>query len=254
MKVAIYGRVSTSDGRQSTDNQLITLREFCDKQAWTVSTEYVDEASGSRSDRPQFQKMFSDASRHRFDMLLFFSLDRLSREGVLQTLTYLNRLTEYGIAWRSYTEQYLDSTGIFKDAVIGILAAIAKQEKVRISERTKAGLERARRRGSAIGRPRVSVDTAQLQELRREGLSWMTIQSEYGIKRSTAQRALANARQHSKPERKDKMLNQKPNSDSTRHLPDDRVPCDAIVFNQHPLTTQEEFRQMYCRPEEGREQ
>jgi DNA invertase Pin-like site-specific DNA recombinase len=62
--------------------------------------------------------MFQDASQRRFDVLLFWTLDRLSRDGVLETLQHLQRLTSYGIAWRSFTEQYLDSTGIFREAVI----------------------------------------------------------------------------------------------------------------------------------------
>jgi DNA invertase Pin-like site-specific DNA recombinase len=69
-------------------------------------------------------------------------LDRLSREGTVETLNHLQRLTGYGVHYRSYTEQYLDSTGIFKEAVIGILAAVAKQERVRLSQRTVAGLEK----------------------------------------------------------------------------------------------------------------
>jgi DNA invertase Pin-like site-specific DNA recombinase len=101
--------------------------------------------------------MFEDASKRRFDILLFWSLDRLSREGVLETLQYLNRLSSYGIQWRSFTEQYLDSTGMFRDAVISILAVIAKQEKTRISERTKAGLERARAKGKLLGRRKADV-------------------------------------------------------------------------------------------------
>ncbi|HEY4053386.1 MAG TPA: hypothetical protein VGL74_06580 [Terriglobales bacterium] len=57
---------------------------------------------------------------------------------------------------RSYTEQYLDSTGIFKDAVISIIATIAKQENIRRSERIMAGLARAKRNGSRLERPLVS--------------------------------------------------------------------------------------------------
>src|SRR5579863_7941303 len=143
MKTAIYARVSTKDGRQDTENQLRQLRAFAATQGWTVVHEYVDRASGRRGDREQFQKMFAAASRREFDVLLFWSLDRLSREGTVQTLNHLERLTNYGLNYRSYTEQYLDSTGIFKEAVIGILAAVAKQEQVRISERVMAGLERA---------------------------------------------------------------------------------------------------------------
>ena len=65
-----------------------------------------------------------------------------SREGVRETLNHLERLASYGVEYRSFTEQYLDSCGIFKDAVLGISATIAKQERVRLSERTLAGLER----------------------------------------------------------------------------------------------------------------
>jgi DNA invertase Pin-like site-specific DNA recombinase len=126
MRTAIYARVSTRDGRQDTENQLRQLRDFAVTQGWTVVHEYVDRASGKRSDREEFTKMFTAASRREFDCLLFWSLDRLSREGTVETLNHLRRLTSYGVNYRSFTEQYLDSTGIFKEAVIGILAAVAK--------------------------------------------------------------------------------------------------------------------------------
>jgi len=135
--------------------------------------------------------MFDDASQRRFDILLFWSLDRLSREGVLETLQHLQRLTSYGIAWRSFTEQYLDSSGIFRDAVIGILAVIAKQERIRRSERTIAGLQKARRQGRILGRPRVAVDRDLIMQLRAEGRSWGEIEKETGVARSTAQRVVA---------------------------------------------------------------
>jgi DNA invertase Pin-like site-specific DNA recombinase len=90
MKAAIYARVSTKD--QDNENQLIQLRQFAVSQGWELTREYCDEVSGSTSQRPQFLRMFEDASRHKFEVLLFWSLDRLSREGVLETLQHLNRL------------------------------------------------------------------------------------------------------------------------------------------------------------------
>ena len=197
MRAALYSRVSTDSKnkakRQETENQLFQLRAFAATQGWTITAEYVDRKTGGTADREQFQQMFDAASRREFDVLLFWSLDRLSREGVLETLQHLQRLTGYGIAWRSFTEQYLDSTGIFRDAVIGILTAIAKQEKVRISERTRAGLERARGEGVVLGRPRVAVNAAEIRELRQRGLSWVAISREVGIARTTCQRAVAQA-------------------------------------------------------------
>ena len=113
MNAAIYARVSTKDGRQDVENQLRQLREYALTQQWTVVHEYIDYASGKRNDREQLGQMLTDASRREFDVLLFWSLDRLSREGVVETLNYLQRLSGYGVHYRSYTEQYLDSTGIF---------------------------------------------------------------------------------------------------------------------------------------------
>jgi len=175
MRAAIYARVSTKDGRQDTENQLLQLRTFADTQGWIVVCEYVDRTSGKRGDREQFQLMIESASRREFDCLLFWSLDRLSREGTVETLNHLQRLTSYGVNYRSFTEQYLDSTGLFKEAVIGILAAVAKQERVRLSERTIAGLQRAKDQGRVGGRPKAEDADPKLvtkiERLRAQGQS-----------------------------------------------------------------------------------
>jgi hypothetical protein len=60
-KVALYARVSTKDGRQDTENQLIALRDYCAKQGWKTTGEYVDHETGGTSKRQHFQKMFADA-------------------------------------------------------------------------------------------------------------------------------------------------------------------------------------------------
>jgi predicted site-specific integrase-resolvase len=73
-KVALYARVSTKDGRQDTENQLIALREYCDKQGWEIEGEYVDHETGGHSRRPHFQSMFTDARARKFDLVLFWSL------------------------------------------------------------------------------------------------------------------------------------------------------------------------------------
>ncbi len=189
MRIAIYGRVSTKDRGQEVENQLAQLRDFAVKQGWTVTREYTDHETGSRGDRAEFKQMFQDASQRRFDLVLFWSLDRLSREGVLQTLNYLNRLTGHGVGYRSFTEQYFDSCGIFKDAVIAIMATVAKQERLRISERTKAGLENARRKGIPLGRRRVRVDVVRLKQLLADGRSYEQIARELKCGVGTAFRA-----------------------------------------------------------------
>lgn len=188
MRCAIYARVSTKDKGQDPLNQLGQLREYCQRQGWEVVHEYVDLCTGKTAQRPEFQAMFDAAYRREFDCVLFWSLDRFSREGVLETLQHLQRLTSFNVAFKSFTEQYLDGTGMFRDAVISILAAIAKQERVRISERTLAGLERARAKGRIGGRPRIKrerdKDAKRIRQLRDEGQSYSDIADELGRSRS----------------------------------------------------------------------
>jgi DNA invertase Pin-like site-specific DNA recombinase len=93
----------------------------------------------------------------RSDVLLFWALDRLTREGTLATLQYLERLTSYQVGYKSFTEPYLDSCGTFKDVVISLLATMAKQERIRMSERVNAGLALARRQGKRLGRLRCAA-------------------------------------------------------------------------------------------------
>jgi len=191
MKIAIYARVSTE--KQDNENQLVQLREFAAKQGWNVIAEYVDRESGAKSDRVEFQRMFADASKRKFDLVLFWALDRLSREGVLQTLQHLNRLENHGVGFRSFTEQYFDSCGIFREAVISIMATLAKQERVRRSERTKAGLAMARSKGKKLGRPQLRANVAEISRLKAQGLSLRAIARQLGIGDGSVRRLLASA-------------------------------------------------------------
>ena len=190
MKIALYGRVSTKDKGQETENQMLQLREFAIKQGWEVVHEYVDRVSGKNSNRAEFQRMFEDAGQRRFDLVLFWSLDRFSREGALETLKHLERLTAAGVGWRSFTEQYLDSCGVFKDAVLAILAVIAKQERLRLSERTVAGLERARKAGRIGGNRALVCDRERVWRLSDAGHSMREVGAQVGISAASVMRVL----------------------------------------------------------------
>jgi DNA invertase Pin-like site-specific DNA recombinase len=190
-RVALYGRCSTD--RQEVENQLVQLREFAAKQGWQVVAEYVDYESGGKGDRAQFQQLFVDASKRRFDLVLFWALDRLSREGVYQTLQHLNRLESYGVGFRSFTEPFFDSCGIFRDAVISILATLAKQERIKRSERTRAALARLKAAGKRLGPPcRLNGEhRAMVERLRAGGLSFRQIGRQLGISDHSARRLAA---------------------------------------------------------------
>jgi len=193
MRIAIYARVSTD--KQDNDNQLIQLREFSAKQGCQIVAEYVDIVSGSgKKERPQFKRMMLEASQPQFDLLLFWKLDRLSREGTRKTLVYLTQLDGWNVAWRSFMEPYFDSCGIMKDVVLAIMATLAEQERISISERTKAGLVRARRAGKRVGRPVVAVDLAKVEKLHHEGLGLRAIALRMGVCVNSIQRARGKVR------------------------------------------------------------
>lgn len=184
MKVGIYTRVSkdTSDNT----NQLLILREYCQKMNYEIFAEYVDIISGGSPNRPEFNHMMQDASKRKFDMLLFFALDRFTREGTRKTIQYLQMLDDYGVAYKSYTEQYIDSSGIFKDVIISLLSTLAFQEKIRISERVRAGLAKSRQQGRIGGRPTLdSYKIEKIKKMKTAGRSIMAISKELKISRGS---------------------------------------------------------------------
>ena len=184
--VALYARVSTKDKGQSTENQLPELRRFAQAHGYTVYKEYVEQESGGTGKRSEFQALFTYAHQRRFDLVLFRNLDHFSREGALPTLQYLNQLQGWGVGYKSLTEQYLDSVRLFQEAIISLLATLAKQERVRLSERTKAGMARRRAEGAQMGPPAKSaIVVEQIQQLKYSGLSNYAVAKQLGISAST---------------------------------------------------------------------
>lgn len=183
-RCALYGRVST--GKQENENQLHQLREFAAKEGWQIVDEYVDTVTGSgKEKRPAFDRMMLAASQHRFDVLLFWKLDRLSREGVRRTIEYLTKLDAYGVRWRSFQEPYFDSCGFMRDAVISIMAALAQQERINISERTKAGLARAKRKGVVLGAARHDIDVHDVRKRQKAGEGLRAIAAQLRVSPAT---------------------------------------------------------------------
>jgi DNA invertase Pin-like site-specific DNA recombinase len=183
-------RTSTRDGRQDVTNQLRELRRFARVQGWKITAEYVDRVSGTLSPdgRPALAEMLAAATQGKFDVLLFWSLDRLSREGALETLKYLASLQQYGVRYRSYTQPFFDTAGPFRDALIAILAALASTEQALIRDRVRAGISRAKARGVKFGRPRTVVDSSKLAERQARGDSYRKIAAAAGVSVATAYR------------------------------------------------------------------
>jgi DNA invertase Pin-like site-specific DNA recombinase len=178
-RVAIYARVSTDDKGQDPENQLRQLRAWCERMGYPVAREYVEHENGGKGIeyRKALAQMFDGAARRGFDLLLVWSLDRFSREGMAATVTHLQRLASHGVAFRSFTEEHLSTENeLVRNILLAVLASLAKLEREKISQRTKAGLERARARGKVLGRPRFSDgDREKLRIALDKGESWYAV-------------------------------------------------------------------------------
>src|ERR1700740_1472829 len=144
-RVAIYARVSTDDKGQDPENQLRQLRAWCRHMGYPVVREYVERENGGKGVeyRKALAEMFAGAARREFDLLLVWSLDRFSREGMAATVAHLQRLTAHGVAFRSFTEEHLSTENeLVRNILLAVLASLAKLERDKISQRTKAALPR----------------------------------------------------------------------------------------------------------------
>jgi putative DNA-invertase from lambdoid prophage Rac len=187
MKAVIYSRVSTKD--QELENQLRQLRQYASSQKWEIVEEITDIGSGGKGEKERkgLERLLKLCHQKRCETVLFWSLDRLSREGSRKTIAYLTQFEHFGVNWHSYTEPFISSLGIFSDAIISLLGALARQERIRLSERTVAGLERAVANGKRLGRPQTPPTIiAEAKALRNQGLSYGEMSKQMGISRSRA--------------------------------------------------------------------
>ena len=155
MRVALYARVSTSDKNQDPETQLVHLRDSCKTQGWEVYREYVDQApANDLAHRVEWRTMLDDCARRKFKVVFVFKLDRAFRS-VKHMHDTLAAWEIAGVSFKSLREQF-DTTTAIGRLLLNLLASLAEFELELIRERVKAGMDRARRQGRRIGRPKVT--------------------------------------------------------------------------------------------------
>jgi DNA invertase Pin-like site-specific DNA recombinase len=185
MRIAIYARVSRDDKVQDPENQLRQLRQWCVDAGHAIAHEYIDRESGRKDTkgRKQFAQLFDDAHKRKFDCVLFWALDRFTREGMVPTIMHLQRLAGCGVGFHSYTEPHLATDNeLVRNILLALLASLAKVESQKIGERTRAGMARARAQGARIGRPALNPARRQkIVKLLGAGLSAYAVAKKLGI-------------------------------------------------------------------------
>ena len=186
-KAACYVRCSTAG--QTTSNQTLELKRYCERQGWVIAKIYEDQAiSGSQHDRPALNELLSDAKQGKFDVVVVWKIDRLARS-TAHLLEILNHLRASKVDFCSST-QGIDTTTAHGRMIFTFLGAISEFERELITERVTAGIARAKQEGVQFGRPRVGFDINRALELRKEGLSWGLLAKKMGVSSATLRRAI----------------------------------------------------------------
>ena len=186
-RAVLYCRVSTID--QHPENQLNELRQFAAQRGLRIVGEYTDRGfCGARARRPALDRMMEDARRHKFDVLMVWSCDRLARS-TKHLLQMLDELNGFGIQFLSQREA-IDTEGPLGRAIIVIVSAMAELERCIIIERVRAGMRRAKSEGRRIGRAPLQVNRVVLLRDRERGMSLNQLAKAHGISKASVCRVL----------------------------------------------------------------
>ena len=191
-RAAVYARVSTRNGHQDRETQLLALRQVAKRAGWQIAGEYVEHGiSGAkgRDKRPEFDRLLKDATRRQFDLVMAWSVDRLGRS--LQDLVaFLGDLHAQGVDLYLHV-QGIDTTTPGGKALFQMMGVFAEFERAMIQERVCAGLAKARAKGKQLGRPKVAASVEEsIRAARAAGKGQVAIARELKVGVGTVRRVL----------------------------------------------------------------
>ena len=188
-KVAIYARVSTSNKGQDLNTQLLPLKKYCKDKKRDIVQVYTDIMSWTKESRPSLNSLLDDAKEQKFDTVLVFRFDRISRS-TKQLIDLLEKFRKLNISFISLNEN-IDTTTPTGAMMFTIIAAFAKFERDIISERVKFWIEKARSNWKQIGRKKIDVNDDMVILHHNEGLSIRNIAQMMNISKSKVHRILS---------------------------------------------------------------
>ena len=188
-KVAIYARVSTSNKGQDLNTQLLPLKKYCKDKKRDIVQVYTDIMSWTKESRPSLNSLLDDAKKQKFDNVLVFRFDRISRS-TKQLIDLLEKFRKLNISFISLNEN-IDTTTPTGAMMFTIIAAFAKFERDIISERVKFWIQKARSNWKQIGRKKIDVNDNMVILHHNEGLSIRNIAQMMNISKSKVHRILS---------------------------------------------------------------
>jgi putative DNA-invertase from lambdoid prophage Rac len=185
-RAALYLRTSTD--RQHTDNQRPAVEQLAQARGYEIVATYEEQVSATKH-RPMWDLLKAAAHRGEIDVVIVAAIDRLGRS-MVGNVTEILTLDQLGVQVVSVREPWLDTGGPVRTLLIAVFSWVAEEERRQIASRSRAGVERARRQGKQIGRPKAELDLARVAALREQGLSVRAVADKLGVSRSVLHRAI----------------------------------------------------------------
>jgi site-specific DNA recombinase len=167
--VAVYARVSTGMQGESLEEQVRILDDYCKRNNYDVYKVYSETSSGAKSDREKFMELMRDVEAKKFDAVVVLKLDRFSRS-MVDLLTNVERLKENDVDFISVKDNIETATAQGK-LMFHLMGAFGEFERSLIYERTKVGIERAKREGKVCHRPRKKINLNRVVDRYKKGIS-----------------------------------------------------------------------------------
>ncbi len=191
-RAAVYVRVS-ADG-PTVENQRADLTKLAELRGWDVVATYEDAGiSGAKGrDKRPGRDNLKDAKRRRFDIALFWAVDRLGRS-TSAVVTAMDELEAAGVS-QFYFKEGMDISTAHGRAMLEMAAVFARLEREMIRSRVNAGLQRAKDEGKTLGRPKTKPNVEEsIRKIRAENpsLGMIKIAKQLGVGVSVVQRVLA---------------------------------------------------------------
>ena len=196
MKVALYCRVSTSTKDQTTENQRLELKSYCDRMNYEIVKIYEDEVSGakSREKRPAYNELCQDAFLKKFDAIIGWDVSRFGRS-MKEFVSFLSDMDDKGIGVIA-VKNGLDTVSSSGRVMMKLIGVLEEWNREMLIERTNAGLARTVANGTKLGRKSVLTQSIKRKviDLKENGFSIRKISDEIGINRGAIQRFLSDTK------------------------------------------------------------
>ncbi|VVB73763.1 Uncharacterised protein [uncultured archaeon] len=190
MRAAIYHHAEKGTPPEETAKQLKEIEEYCKTRGFELTQIYRDADEGDGRQRPMFVQFMKDANRKKFDIVVVWSFKNFRKSAGARDLKHVVALKDAGIGFVSYQETFFDTLNSGSSALVPMMRWISEDENKLVSDRMKTGIEKAKRQGISVGRPRIQIDTQKAVEMQKQGMSLREISKALGASKETVRQAL----------------------------------------------------------------